>query len=103
MLDTELGYNLFQNDSQGSKSDETLNKRLHDISLARVRDEICRVYRTVNNVSVCFYFSFRDENVKTMTIRSINQYNFHKVQHTGSASLTIMNCIAVYHSIHVAV
>ena len=55
MLDTELGYNV-RNDSRGSKSDETLNKRPHDISLAQLRDQICSVYQTVNDVSV-YYFS----------------------------------------------
>ena len=52
-----------------------LNKRPHDISLAlaRLRDHIGRVYQTVNDVSVCYYFSFRDENFKNMTIKSINQ------------------------------
>ena len=73
MLNTELGYNLLQNDSQGSKSDETLDKRLHDISLARLRDQICHVYQTVNDVSVYYYVSFRDENFTNMTIKSINQ------------------------------
>ena len=57
MLDIELGCNLLENDSRATKSDETLNKPLHDIFVARLRDQICRVYQNVNNVSVCYYFA----------------------------------------------
>ena len=64
MLDTELGYNLLRNDSRGLKSDETLNKWPHDISLARLRDQIFRTYQTVNDVSVCYYHRFRAEKIQ---------------------------------------
>ena len=50
----------------------------------------------MNDVSVRYYFSFRDENFKNMTIKSINQKNFHKEELTGSASLTIMNYTAAW-------
>ena len=36
-----------------------LLKRPHDISLARLREQICRVYQTLNDVSVCYYFQRR--------------------------------------------
>ena len=42
-----------------------LNKQPRDISLARFRYQICRVYQPVNDA--CYYFS------KNMTIKSINQ------------------------------
>ena len=73
MLDTELGYNLLRNDSRGSKSDETLNKRPHDISLARLCDQICWVYQTVNDVSVCYYFSETKISKTWLKNRSINR------------------------------
>ena len=34
-----------------------LSKQLRDISLARIRDQICCVYQTVNDMSVSSYFS----------------------------------------------
>ena len=40
-----------KNDSRGSKSDEAFNKRPHDISLDRLRNQICCVHQTVNDVS----------------------------------------------------
>ena len=73
MLDTKLGYNLLKNDTQGPKSDEILNKRPRDISLAQLRDQICHVYQTVNDVSVCYYFSFRDQNFKYIHDYKIDQ------------------------------
>ena len=32
-------------------------ERLHDISLVQLRDQICSVYQSVNEMSVCYYFS----------------------------------------------
>ena len=62
-----------KNDSWGSKSDETLNKGPRDIPLAQLHNQICHVYQTVNDMSISYYFSFRDENFKNMTIKSVNQ------------------------------
>ena len=75
MLDTDLDYNLLKNDSWGSKSDEIsilLNKWLHDISLARLRDPAlpCLPDREWR---VSLLLLFRDENFKNMTIKSIIQ------------------------------
>ena len=51
---------LLHNDPRGLKSHECilLNERLCDISLVRLREQICRVYQTVNDVSVCYYCTF---------------------------------------------
>ena len=32
-----------------------VKERARDVSLARLRDLICRVYQSVNDVSVCYY------------------------------------------------
>ena len=58
----------------------------------RPRDLICRVYPTVNDVSVC-YLHFSETKKPTPLFKqhmtkAINQYNFHKVRLTGSAFLT---------------
>ena len=34
-----------------------LNEQPHDISLVELHDQICHVYWTMNDVSVCYYFS----------------------------------------------
>ena len=45
-----------------------LKKRPCDISVVRLRDLICRVYQSVNDVSVCLHFSER----KKKTLRFLN-------------------------------
>ena len=42
-----------------------VNERPRDISLARLRDLICRVYQSVNDVSVTF---FRDEKTHSALV-----------------------------------
>ena len=41
-----------------------LNERPRDISVVQLRDLICRVYQTVNDVSVC-YFLFLETKKST--------------------------------------
>ena len=47
MLDTKLSYI----DPRGSNQIKCILQRPRDISLARLRDQICRVYQTENDVT----------------------------------------------------
>ena len=47
MLDTKLSYN----DPRGSNQIKCILQRPRDISLARLRAQICRVYQTENDVT----------------------------------------------------
>ena len=61
-----------------------VNERPRDISLARSRDLICRVYQSVNDVSVSYYIFQRQKN---HSARAINQ------SHPGLVSRT---CLATH-------
>ena len=56
MLYTELGSNLLNNDPCASNQmiGILLNERPRDTSVVQLRDLICHVYDSVNEVSVCF-------------------------------------------------
>ena len=61
-------------------------------ALFRLRDLICRVFQSVNDMSVCCWH-FSETKIPTPLFKqhmskAINQYNFHKVRLTGSAFLT---------------
>ena len=61
-------------------------------SCSILRDLICRVYPSVNDVSVCYLHFWETKTptplFKQHMTKAINQYNFYKVRLTGSTFLT---------------
>ena len=100
MLDTKLGYNLLKNDTQGPKSDETLNKRPHDISLAQLHDQICCVYQTV----LLLQFQRRKFQTHDYKIDQSIEFSQSTTYWVGELDNYELHCCLIkYQSIHVAV